>query len=294
MLSGKISWPLMLTEPQAPVSVIVTTRNSAQTLDACLSSIRRQTYPSVELIVVDNASSDATPEIAARYADHVANLGPERSAQRNHGASVARGNYLLFIDSDMVLGEEVVADGVSRLTATGMPAAIIPERSIGVGFWTRCRILERSCYNGDDLVEAARLYRRDAFAEAGGFDLDLTGPEDWDLSRRVARGRHLPRTSAVIKHNEGRTRLRTVYDKRRYYAPGYLRYLRKHGRGVAMQGNPVIRPAYVRNWRTLAQHPLLTAGMVGLKCVELTAVVDVAARERFGVGRGGPRIDLYR
>lgn len=284
----------MRTDSAAPVSVIVTTRNSAHTLEACLSSIRRQTYPNVELIVVDNASSDSTGEIAARYADHVADLGPERSAQRNHGASVARGDYLLFIDSDMVLGADVVADGVSTLASTGMPAVIIPEQSVGVGFWTRCRILERNCYNGDDLVEAARLYRREAFVEAGGFDLNLTGPEDWDLSRRVARGRHLPRTTAIIRHNEGRTRLRTVYDKRRYYAPGYLRYLRKHGRDVMMQGNPVFRPAYLRNWRMLAQHPLLTAGMVGLKCVEFTAVVDVAARERLGVGRGGPGIDLYR
>jgi glycosyltransferase involved in cell wall biosynthesis len=284
----------MSAEEHPLVSVIVTTRNSAQTLEACLSSVRRQTYPNVELIVVDNQSSDATKSIAAKHADHVADLGPERSAQRNHGAGIASGAFLLFIDSDMVLSANVIADGTSLLTSTGMPAAIIPEESIGVGFWTRCRVLERSCYTGDDLVEAARLYRRDAFTEAQGFDLDLTGPEDWDLSRRVARGRHLPRTAAIIRHNEGRTRLRTVYDKRRYYAPGYLRYLRKHGREVIMQGNPIIRPAYVRNWRTLARHPVLTAGMVGLKFVEFTAVLDVAARERLGVRRGGPGIDLYK
>ena len=284
----------MSTEAQPLVSVIVTTRNSAQTLDACLSSIRSQAYPNIELIVVDNQSSDSTKAIAAKYADHVEDLGPERSAQRNYGARIASGAFLLFIDSDMVLSANVVTDGTALLAATGMPAAIIPEKSIGVGFWTRCRVLERSCYTGDDLVEAARLYRRDAFVEAKGFDLDLTGPEDWDLSRRVARGRHLPRTTAIIRHNEGRTRLRTVYDKRRYYAPGYLRYLRKHGRDVIMQGNPIIRPAYVRNWRTLARHPVLTAGMVGLKVVEFTAVLDVAARERLGVSRGGPGIDLYR
>jgi len=245
----------MLANTQALVSVIVTTRNSARTLEACLRSIRRQTYQNIEVVVVDNASSDSTREIAARYADSVTSLGPERSAQRNYGASIARGDHLLFIDSDMVLGEAVVTDGVSMLATTGMPAVIIPERSVGVGFWTRCRILERSCYDGDDLVEAARLYRRQAFVEAGGFDANLTGSEDWDLSRRVARGRHLPRTTAIIRHNEGRIRLRTVYEKRRYYAPGHLRYLRKHGRAVMVQGNPVFRRAYIRNWRTWLDIP---------------------------------------
>jgi len=131
-------------------------------------------------------------------------------------------------------------------------------------------------YNGDDTIEAARLYSRSAFVAAGGFDTDLNGGEDWDLSRRVARERRLPRTRAMIHHDEGRTRLRTVYTKRRYYAPGYLAFVRKHGRGAMAQGNPIFRAAYIRNWRTLGRHPLLTAGMFTLKAVELAAVLDVA------------------
>jgi glycosyltransferase involved in cell wall biosynthesis len=275
------------------VSVIVTTRNSARTLETCLLSIRAQTYLPIELIVVDNHSGDVTRPIAGRYADQVITMGPERSVQRNTGASVASGAYFLFIDADMVLDPDVVRDGVSLLKAGEMPAAIIPEQSVGVGFWTHCRTLERSCYAGDDHIEAARLYRRDVFADAGGFDPDITGAEDWDLSRRVARGVSLPRTSALIRHDEGRTLVRLVYAKRRYYAPGYLRFLRKHGRDVAAQGNPIIRAAYLRNWRMLARHPVLTAGMVTLKCVELVAVVDVAARDRLGVRAHNHQIDLY-
>ena len=47
-------------------------------------------------------------------------------------------------------------DGVRVLEASGAPAAVIPEVSFGDGFWTKCRILERSCYVGDELVEASR------------------------------------------------------------------------------------------------------------------------------------------
>lgn len=268
------------------VSVIVTTRNSGRTLDRCLAGIREQTHPRVELIVVDNSSTDDTLAIAQRYADQVVTLGPERSAQRNHGAAISSGEYLLFIDSDMVLGREVVGDGVRLLLSSSLPGAIIPEESFGEGFWTRCRILERNCYSGDDLVEAARFYTREAFFAAGGFDLELNGPEDWDLSRRVAAGRRLPRTAAYILHDEGATSLRTAFVKRRYYAPGYLRYLRKHGRGVAGQGNSLLRPAFIRNWRQLGRHPILAGGMLSLKAVEVAAVLQVAAEQSL-LGRSG-------
>ncbi|MFZ0130230.1 MAG: glycosyltransferase [Candidatus Dormiibacterota bacterium] len=267
----------MPADPQEVVSVVVTTRNSGQMLGACLASIRGQTYTAVELIVVDNHSSDDTLTVAARYADQVVTIGPERSAQRNHGASLTTGAALLFVDADMVLDPGVVAEGISLLHSSGLPAVMIPEETIGVGFWTACRALERGCYTGDDTIEAARLYTRSAFVAAGGFDTDLNGGEDWDLSRRVAQRRRLPRTRAMIHHDEGRTRLRAVYTKRRYYAPGYLAFVRKHGRGAMAQGNPIFRAAYVRNWRTLGRHPLLTAGMFTLKAVELAAVLDVAA-----------------
>ncbi len=266
----------MRADAEDTVAVVVTTRNSGQTLEACLASIRLQTYPAIELVIVDNHSSDGTMEIAHQYADAVATIGPERSVQRNHGATLTSGMSLLFIDADMVLDREVVAEGVALLHATGLPAAVIPEETVGEGFWTACRALERGCYNGDDTIEAARLYTRAAFLEAGGFDPQLNGGEDWDLSRRVAQGRRLPRTRAIIHHDEGRTRLRTVYTKRRYYAPGYLAFLRKHGRGAVAHGNPILRAAYVRNWRTLGRHPLLTAGMFTLKAIELAAVLEVA------------------
>jgi len=260
------------------VSVIVTTRNSARTIERCLSSIAAQTHPSVEIVLVDNASSDGKPAIARRFGCTVIDFGPERSAQRNQGCRHSSGGLLLFVDADMVLGPDVVADCVRVMEESAAPAAIVPEVSFGQGYWTRCRVLERHCYSGDDSVEAARLYRREAFLAVGGFDEQLTGAEDWDLSRRVGGTRTLPRTAAVIAHDEGRITLRQTFTKRTYYAPGYLRYLRKHGRGVAGQGNVVLRPALLRHRRLLARHPLLCAGIVVLKAAETAAVVTVAAR----------------
>src|SRR5947209_7391463 len=101
------------------VSVIVPTRNSDRTLRECLTSVRAQSYESVEVIVIDNRSSDQTLRIARENADLVDIWGPERSAQRNRGAALARGEFLLFVDSDMTLTTQVVGDCVDVLKRTG-------------------------------------------------------------------------------------------------------------------------------------------------------------------------------
>jgi cellulose synthase/poly-beta-1,6-N-acetylglucosamine synthase-like glycosyltransferase len=216
---------------------------------------------------------DDTVAIAKNYADVVASKGPERSAQRNHGANLARGEYFLFIDSDMNLAPQVLAHCVEEARNSAAPAVVVPELSLGEGFLARCRALERSCYEGDDSVEAARFFSREAFERSGGFDERLTGPEDWDLSIRIARGRHLPRTASRISHDEGKLRLGAIMAKKRYYAASSIQYLRKHGRTAYGQGNLVVRPAFVRNWRRLLSHPVLTAGIFFMKAMETVATI---------------------
>jgi glycosyltransferase involved in cell wall biosynthesis len=253
------------------VSVIVPTRNSVRTLHACLSSIRAQTYPNIELIVVDNASADGTVGVAQALADHVVDWGPERTAQRNRGAVIAQGSFLLFIDSDMVLSASVVSDCVEAMAATAAPAVVIPETSTGVGFWAKCRTLERSCYTGDDLIEAARFIDRRRFELVGGYDEQLIGGDDWDLSQRVAQGSRLPRTESIIIHDEGRIILRRWLAKKAYYARSFSAYHAKYGATAVRQANLIFRSAFVRNWRRLAPHPVLALGLVCLKSLELTA-----------------------
>jgi len=262
------------------VSVIVPTRNSERTLDACLWSIRNQSYPTVEVIVVDNGSTDRTSQIAQRHSDLFLSQGPERSAQRNFGVEHARGDYIVLIDSDMVLEPGVVADGVSALQDANVRGVVIPELSFGEGYWSHCRVLERRCYVGDDDIEAARMFRRIDFLAAGGYDVNLNGAEDWDLSARIAGRSNLPRTSSYIHHDEGRTTLHGSFVKRRYYAPGYLRYLAKHKNDAISQGNSVLRPAFLRHWRDMLRHPVLAVGMFALKFVELIGVLQVAVEQR--------------
>ena len=168
------------------VSVIVPTKNSESTIDECLSSLRNQTYQRIEIVVVDNHSHDRTREIAQKYGK-VLVKGPERSSQRNFGAQAAAGCYVFFIDSDMKLTPKVVADCVNSVVHGHANAVIVPEISIGKGFWAKCKALERSCYIGDNSIEAARFFSKEIFFGVGQFDEQITGEEDWDLQARIAK-----------------------------------------------------------------------------------------------------------
>lgn len=252
------------------VSVVVTTRNSADTLGKCLGSIRMQTYEDVELIVVDNQSGDETKDIAGRFADLVLDAGPERSAQRNRGVAASSGEYVLIIDSDMLLLPNVVARCVAHARSEDAVAIVVPEESIGENFLARAKALERSCYLGDDSIEAARFFTRDAFDRYGGYDETITGGEDWDLPARMRGRERAGRVEEMILHLEGNLRLLPLLRKKYYYGKGVYHYAKRHPELARRQLTP-LRRAFFRNWRALARQPLLSVVMLGMKVAELTA-----------------------
>lgn len=253
------------------VSVIVPTKNSAGTIEMCLKSIKEQTYPDIEIIVVDNYSEDGTAEIARKYAQ-VFVKGPERSTQRNHGAENAKGNYLVFIDSDMELTSTVIEECVHEIVSDDIGAVVIPEISVGEGFWTRCKALERSCYIGDDTIEAARFFDKNVFQKMKGYDETIAGGgEDWDLPQRVKiAGYKIGRIDSLIKHNEGRLSLLKTMNKKYYYAKTIRNYMKKHPE-MAKKQLVLIRPAFIRHWQHLACDPIYTVGFIFMKCCEFGA-----------------------
>jgi glycosyltransferase involved in cell wall biosynthesis len=262
-----------MTEPdQSPlVSIIIPTRNSGQTIGPCLSSLRQQSYSNIELIIVDNQSSDNTLQIGEAFAARIYTHGPERGAQKNFGAMQSAGQAIFFIDSDMELSSSVVAECVRALVH--YDAIMIPEISVGTGFWNACVALERSCYVGDDHTEAARFYRRAVFEQLAGFDESLVASgDDMDLSQRARRrGYRLGRIEAAILHREGARSPKMTFLKWRYYGRNMGRYINKNRREAFMQYLPV-RPAWIRHWRRLLRAPLRTAGFMFLKLCQLGGV----------------------
>ncbi|OGK12472.1 hypothetical protein A3C98_02620 [Candidatus Roizmanbacteria bacterium RIFCSPHIGHO2_02_FULL_37_15] len=254
------------------ISVIITTHNSRRTIERCLWSIINQTFPNFEIIVVDNKSIDDTIAIAKKYTRRVFTHGPERSAQRNFAAKKSRGNYLLFVDSDMKLSPDIVKDCVNIARKNSdVVAIIIPEQSYGKGFWAKCKKLERSFYLGVDWIEAARFYKKNAFEKAGGYDQNLISGEDWDLSQRIKNLGIIKRIDKIIYHNEGNLKLIDTIKKKFYYSKNLHPYLAKQNneKYIRSQGSILLRyRLFFSDRKKLFRDPVLGMGMLFMKTCE--------------------------
>jgi len=262
---------------QPLVSVIVPTKNSAKFLDACLQSIKDQTYKNIELIVVDNNSTDNTKQIAKKYTDKVYNHGPERSAQRNYGVRWGKGEYVLIIDSDMELSKDVIAACVKEaLSRDDIKGIIIPEESFGEGFWAKCKKLERSYYVGLDWMEAARFFHHRVYDDMGGYDEKNTGTEDYDLPQRIEAKypNSIARILPLILHNEQKISLLKTCSKKFYYAQRLNRYAQKEANKASfkLQSNPLQRyKLFFSQPAKLFSSPLVGIGMIYMKTCEFAS-----------------------
>ena len=255
------------------ISVIVTTKNEEEHIADCLQSVKDQDYPQdkMEIIVVDNNSTDNTKLIASEFTSQVYNLGPERSAQRNYGIAKARGRYLIYLDADMTLSKNVISRALRKCEDEDYTALYIPERIIGIGFWIKVRDFERSFYNATS-IDVVRFISKEAALKINGFDETLNGPEDWDFDRRAKEVGETGIISECIFHNEEKFNLFRYTGKKKYYARGFSRYINKWGRDA-----PTIREQfglYYRflgvfmeegKWRKIVAHPFLTISMLSLR-----------------------------
>lgn len=249
------------------VTVVVPTRNNRRTIEKCLQSVREQDYPAVELIVVDNFSTDGTVEIARRIADTVIQAGPERSAQRNAGFAAGTGEWGIWLDSDIYLTPDAVRIGMETAAAEHADGVGLPERTIGEGFWTRCRALERQCYLNVIDMHNPRLLRRSMVLESG-FDERMSGPEDLNLRNQMrAAGLKIVLAPVLIDHDEGRLTLRDIFDKRLYYGQSLPTLQEEQPTALRDQAR-YLATAYAKNWRLLVRHPVLTPAMLAMRLME--------------------------
>ncbi len=248
------------------VTVIVPTKNSQRTLEACLESIQKQTYPHIELVVVDNLSTDETVRIAKKYTEHVYTHGPERSAQRNFGAQKSSGQYLCFVDSDMVLRSSIIEECVQNMSEHTV--CILTEESFGIGFWAQVKRKERSMYIGNDNIEAPRLFSKKMYQDVSGYNEQLTGGEDWELYDRLKKENVLVyRTKSLVLHDEGKITIDTIFKKKVLYGKAFATFRKG---GASMEGRGVVDRyvLFLKKWREGLSEPILYIGAFVLKCVE--------------------------
>lgn len=143
--------PRLVDEPQSAgtmVSVIVPARNESGTIDGLLTSLRRTTYAPVEIIVVDDVSTDATATIAERHSAEDSRVRVVRGAPLPdgwygkswacvQGYRAARGELLLFTDADTIHEPTVLGHAVGALERSNADLATVLTRQELLTFWER-------------------------------------------------------------------------------------------------------------------------------------------------------------
>jgi glycosyltransferase involved in cell wall biosynthesis len=260
------------------VSIIIPTYNSEQVINACLKSIAEQNYKNIELIVVDNNSTDNTKQIAQNYTQLVYNIGPERSAQRNCGSQTSKGDYLLIIDSDMELSNGVVEACVAHIKSNEqLKMLTIPEESFGETFWSACKKLERSFYTGIAWQETARFFLREVYREFGGYDESFTGFEDYDLPNRIEYkygAKCIGSIQEYIYHNEQNLSLKKLCQKKFYYAKTLGKYIKKKENQQRLSQQTSVLHRYgifLSRPGKLFKNPFLGLGVLFMKTCEFTS-----------------------
>lgn len=279
------------------VSLVITTKNEEKNVENVMKSIKLQSYGNIETILVDNGSTDSTKALAKKYTRFVFDKGPERSAQRNFGMiDKSHGRYVMFIDCDMILSPDLVKDCVKEMEKDKYVALHIPEIVLGRNFWSRVRRFERTFYDGT-VIDGARFFRKDIFGKVGGFDESMSGPEDWDIDKKmkkegqigilhassktknwlmaefiISAGVNPNKFGSAIYHNEAEFNLGKYLKKKGYYATSFDTYIKKWGTDdpdIKKQLGLKYRYFGVfferGKWLKLISHPILSFGMFFLR-----------------------------
>ena len=212
------------------VSVIIPTYNRSWCLSEAIDSVLSQTFQDMELIVVDDGSTDQTPALLSRYADRLRVLRQTNrgvSAARNHGIQAAGGELIALLDSDDTWQPDKLARQVAFFD-THPDALICQTEEIWIRRGMRVNPKHRHRKPSGWIFEAslalclvspsAVMMRRELLQEMGGFDESLPACEDYDLWLRVSLRYpiHLIDAALVIKRGGHKDQLSRQHSLDRY------------------------------------------------------------------------------
>lgn len=243
-----------MSETTPLISVIMPCFNAAPYVEEAVRSVLDQTYRDIELIVVDDGSTDASPEIVGRLAEEYrgritqvaqSNAGPY--AARNHGLRLAKGEYVAFLDADDWWSPDCMQKLQSAVSESpSFALAYCGWQNIGLEGGRGAPYVPPDYELEDKAARFLRaaapwpihaaLVRRSVMQEVGGFDLDLPTCMDYDLWLRIAVARPIrlvPEVLAFYRHHQSGQITSTQWRQARNTWMVKRKFLRQHPELVA-------------------------------------------------------------
>ncbi len=178
-----------MTTKQPLVSIIMPVYNMEEFLAETLDSVLSTTYPSLEVVLVDDGSKDSSLKIAEKYATRDARLKvytqPNAGActARNHAIREAKGEFILPVDGDNLISSDFVELAVAEIQKDSEVMVVAPRTNFfgdRSGEWIlppfSLNLLARK-----NLMDTTALFRRSDWVRVGGYCDELMTREDWDF-----------------------------------------------------------------------------------------------------------------
>lgn len=189
---------------QPLVSIIIPCYNSARFLRATLQSCLAQTWKNIEIVIVDDGSTDESLEVIKSFDTHVRwDSGPNRGAcaARNRGLELAEGDYIQFLDADDLLSPNKIQTQLSELEGHSVRSVayckwgmfreadvsdvIFKDRKEHVNYSCPLDMLLSMWMNDWYLPSHSWIFHRSLVEESGGWREDLSQHDDWEFFTRL-------------------------------------------------------------------------------------------------------------
>jgi len=226
------------------VTIIIPTYNRADVLQRSIDSALNQDFPDIEIIVVDDCSSDHTPTVMSKYESkklRFIQLEKNRGANaaRNTGVKQAAGNYIMFLDSDDKLHPQCVRETINMFKqASNRCGGIFTSyQEINKGVVKKVSIPKKRI-TFEDIIDGniiggftGKLFPRDVFKRVGYLDEQLQESQDYDFYLRVLEWYDMIGVNKVLYNWYRRDdrlwdQLDGTIDTQRYF-------LEKHGKNLS-------------------------------------------------------------
>lgn len=238
-----------------PVTLIVPAYNEGPVIQSAIRSLLDLDYPSYEILVVDDGSSDDTyakaSALEGRYGSVTVRVVSKSNAGKanalNTGIALARHGYVVCMDGDSRLSRDAVRVAMRHFADPKVGAVAGNVKVVNrVNLWSRLQALEyieglNMARRAQGFIRAVNIipgpigvFRREALAEVGGYDTD-TFAEDADLTIKVlTAGWHVVYEPRAIARTEAPERLLDLIKQRYRWTRGILQALRKRGTWLAI------------------------------------------------------------
>lgn len=183
---------------QSLVTVIIPCYNGEAYLQEAIESALAQSHPEVEIIVVDDGSTDGSSRIAQKFpVRYMRQENRGLTASRNLGIAASRGDYVVFLDADDRLRPDAIETGLRVMSEHPECAMTVGDHLFVSRDGSYLSNSSKACVQSSHYEELLKsnfiemissvLFRRSVLLEIGGFDTTLRVAEDYELYLRIAR-----------------------------------------------------------------------------------------------------------